>query len=127
MIELVFLRLTAQMKLWRHHNGFAVFLAAFITLSLSASIVHANVMGVEMALAADKFDGMGTGCANCLDDSGDETPCADACVVTAFATLPVKYKISPIVVAERYAVLRVLPRDGPYSNEPDPPKFFTIS
>ena len=121
------LRFAVQMKLWRHHSLFAVFLAAFVTLSLSASIVHASVMGVEMALAADKSDNMGKGCANCPDDSDGAAPCTDACVMTAFATLPAQLKISLIVAAERYTLLRALPRDGPDSHEPNPPKPFTIS
>ena len=115
------------MKLWRHHSIFAVFLSAFVALSLSASIVHATVMGVEMALAADKSDGMNKGCTNCPDDSDSAAPCTDACVVAVFATLPAKLIISVAVASERYAFSLAQPRAGPDSHEPNPPKSFTIS
>lgn len=115
------------MNRWRNNSLLAVFLAIIVTLSLSISIVHASVMGVEMALAADKSEGMGKGCANCPDDSDGAAPCTNACVVTAFATLPAQLKISLIVATERYTLLRALPRDGPDSHEPHPPKPFTIS
>lgn len=84
-------------------------------------------MGVEMASAADKSDSMGKGCANCPDDSDSAAPCTDACVMTAFATLPAKLIITVTVAAERYAFSPTHPRAGPDSHEPNPPKSFTIS
>lgn len=110
------------MNLWRHHSIFAVFLAAFVMLSLSASIVHASVMGVEMSLAADKSDSMGKGCVKCPDDKDGAAPCTDVCVVAAFATLPSHSTVTFVKLAEHYTFLRSLHRDGPDSHEPYPPK-----
>lgn len=115
------------MKLWRHHSILAVFFAAFVMLSLSASIVHASVMGVEMSLSADKSDSMGKGCVNCPDDTDGTAPCTDACVVTAYATLPAKPIISVAAAIERYVFFPAQPRAGPDSHEPNPPKSSTIS
>lgn len=115
------------MKRWRNHNFLAVILAAFVTLSLSVSAVNASVMGIKMAIAADVTDLGGKGCANCPDDSDGAVACDNFCVVIAFATLSAQLDMAFVTPPWRYAPLHALPRDGPRSNEPYPPKSFTIS
>ena len=73
------------MKHWTRHTLFIFLLGVFVTLGMGLSVVKANTMSIEMAMA----DGMGiahkSDCNDCINSKalGKTTVCAASCMASA--------------------------------------------
>lgn len=83
------------MKNWSVRQMFAVLLAVFVTLGMSASVVQANNMAIKMATASEMAVAGHGDCHGCDGDAGKTKAmvCTVACV-TPVTAIP---QVDPVV------------------------------
>ena len=116
------------MKLNQRHALFSTLLAVLVAVGLSLSAVQSSTMDIMMSMSADMDDMSSKGCGGCPGGGDDSASgCSSTCMVTAFATLPAIIGMERITPSERFDVFAAMPRDGPRSSEPTPPKHHNFS
>ena len=118
--------LETVMNHWSARQVFALFLAVFVTVGMSLSVVQATGMTVKMATASDMGASGHDGCQRCSTGGGDgmkAMSCTTVCLAPVLAVLPQAAPVmlvhKPVSYAVRYLLLhgRTSPPD-PYPPRP---------